>query len=314
MTDNFPLSGIIGVIANHPDEIDLARQKQLGCVELRADLLLDNGMAEQELMALIKRSKTFGLGCLFTLRHPSHGGKFTGSEQQRVMLGQQAVAAGADMIDLEWDTQAGQTVADQQLLPLILSYHNFNGMLSAEELADVTRTMERMNPAAIKIVPTAAAVADAATMLQWVAGVGSSESIQGRKIQRIGFAMGGCAAVSRILTTASGGAVTYAAFGEVVAPGQIDIDELRLCYRAAELNERTQVTAVISADDLSAEPSKDTDQQKQSRKKLSLEVNKLNEQWAKQCCNQIAVGFPGESASNLEPIGEVLGIKDYLTV
>ena len=50
MTDTFPLNGIIGVVANHPDEIDLAQHKQLGCVELRADLLLDGGVAEQSLL------------------------------------------------------------------------------------------------------------------------------------------------------------------------------------------------------------------------------------------------------------------------
>ena len=120
MAEQFPLAGLIGVVANNPQELDMAHRKQLGCVELRADLLLDSGVSESQLLDLVAKAKSLGLGCLYTLRHPTHGGKFQGKEQQRVALSTQAVEAGADIIDLEWDTEAGREVAAGQRLPLSL--------------------------------------------------------------------------------------------------------------------------------------------------------------------------------------------------
>ena len=43
MKQDFPLNGVIGIIANHPNELDLALESGLQCVEVRADLLLDAG-------------------------------------------------------------------------------------------------------------------------------------------------------------------------------------------------------------------------------------------------------------------------------
>lgn len=303
MTDKFPLSGIIGVVANDSDEIDMAHSKALGCVELRADLLLDSGISESQLLQLVEHVKSLGLGCLYTLRHPGHGGKYPGSEAQRVALSEQAVAAGADIVDLEWDTDAGREVAAAQKLPLILSYHNFNGMLSTDELQRVTQQMESMRPAAIKIVPTAATTADAVTMLQWVSRrqtvPGQSEPVD-KPVIRIGFAMGGCAAVSRILTTAQGGAVTYAAFGEVVAPGQIDIDELRTLYRVGQLNDESDVIAVCG---------------KQSdANKINLQVSESNRQLGAAGENRVAIGFPGETLTSLQPLAGQLRIHECLEI
>lgn len=312
MTDHFPLNGIIGVVANHRDELDLAQQKHLACVEIRADLLMDSGLSEQEVVSLIKQTKAAGLGCLYTLRHPTHGGKFDGTEQQRMELSRQAADAGADMIDLEWDTGAGRTVAQQQQLPLILSYHNFNAMLAADELSEVTRTMEGMNPQAIKIVPTAGTTADAAAMLQWVAATNDVDESNSPVIRRIGFAMGGCAAVSRILTTAFGGALTYAAFGEVVAPGQIDIDELTTLYRAGDLNRSTTVTAVTTAASVNSQDNAEARQELQLQ--VNHKVNELNAQWAAEGVNRVAIGFADETSLTLKPYGDVLQIAGYLEI
>ena len=67
-------------------------------------------------------------------------------------------------------------------------------------------------------------------------------------IRRIGFAMGEAGACSRILTTAFGAPVTYASFGEPVAPGQLAIDDLLTVYQAMTLNRQTRVVAVVGDD------------------------------------------------------------------
>ena len=49
--------------------------------------------------------------------------------------------------------------------------------------------------------------------------------------------MGQKATCSRLLTTVFGAPITYASFGDAVAPGQLSMDVLMNCYRVPELNE-----------------------------------------------------------------------------
>lgn len=240
-SSQFPLQGIIGVVAESADELTFAADKALQCVELRADLLLDNGMSEADLFALVKAGKTQGLGVLFTLRHPTHGGTFEGSEAERLKISLAAMQAGADLFDLEWGTQAAERVPSDAP-SMILSHHDFTSMPTAAELHALTEQMERTGARAIKVVPTASRLEDALTMLKWV---GQSSG----PVARIGFAMGEAGACSRILTTAMGGMVTYASFGAPVAPGQIDMDQLVTQYRIAQLDRQSPVTAVFIAGD-----------------------------------------------------------------
>ena len=102
MKQDFPLKGVIGIIANHPNELDLALESGLQCVEVRADLLLDAGISLNQILKLIQDAKSKSLASLMTLRHPSHGGTFSGTEDERVQINQKALEAGADLIDLEW--------------------------------------------------------------------------------------------------------------------------------------------------------------------------------------------------------------------
>jgi len=53
--------------------------------------------------------------------------KFTGSEQERVAINRQVLVAGADIIDLEWGTDASRELLAQKA-PMILSNHDFTGM------------------------------------------------------------------------------------------------------------------------------------------------------------------------------------------
>jgi len=232
----FPLTGVIGVVAESASELDLATDKGLQCVEIRADLLLDQGLTEADIFDLIKAGKQKSLGVLFTLRHPTHGGTFQGTEYERVKLSLEAVRVGADLFDLEFGSEA-VSLLPEDTPPGILSYHDFKGMPTAVELQHLTEKMERSGARAIKVVPTASRLEDALTMLKWVGQ-------QNNSISRIGFAMGEAGACSRILTTLLGGEITYASFGAPVAPGQIDIDEMLTQYRISKDSRNNTVTAV----------------------------------------------------------------------
>lgn len=233
----FPLSGVIGIVDSSVQQLDLALASGLRCVEVRADLLQTSGFSDTELMALVAATKAKGLACLFTLRHADQGGTFNAAESERVQVCKQALKAGADIIDLEHGTEASVAML-QESAPMILSYHNFNAMLDASELRALTHAMEQQVPAAIKIIPTGETLTDAATMLSWVGNARHD-------VRRIGFSMGSAGAVSRILTLAHGAPVTYASFGEPVAPGQVDIGLLLHRYQCNDMSGNTKVIALV---------------------------------------------------------------------
>ena len=284
----FPLQGVIGVVANGADELELAIANELQCVEIRADLLLDAGLSLTDVIAIVKQAKTHDLGCLFTLRHPSHGGKFTGSETERVSINRQALDVGADIIDLEWDTEAAQMVRTDNI-PLILSYHNFNSMPDQAQLATLTEQMIGMSPTAIKVVPTAATLVDAAQMLNWVTQASDA-------VSRIGFAMGKAGACSRILTTAFGAPITYASFGEPVAPGQIALAEMLKTYRVMSLDKQTRVVVVVGDKEFTKE-----------------RVLSLNNQFKAEQSNKIALAFSSIELDALKTQQALLRVDDIYT-
>ncbi len=237
----FPLSGVIGIVDTAASLLQEAVQRELQCVEIRADLLRSAGLGDEAVLTLVRDAKAAGLACLFTLRHQDQGGTFTAAETERVAFCKKALDAGADIIDLEYGTEA----ADEMLLsevPVILSYHNFEGMLSQAELHELSHSMEAKKPAAVKIIPTGHSLADAATMLEWVSAASQS-------IQRIGFTMGSDGSYSRILTCAHGAPISYASFGEPVAPGQIDIDDMLQRYRIMDMSPQSRIVALVGGDE-----------------------------------------------------------------
>ncbi|MDP7047019.1 MAG: type I 3-dehydroquinate dehydratase, partial [SAR324 cluster bacterium] len=215
MVNSFPLEGVIGIVANNATEIDFALDHKLSCVEIRADLLINNGTSVDDVVELVRETKTKGLSCLFTLRHPDHGGEFFGTEEERVLINQAVLEVGADIIDMEWGTEALVAMADKNA-PIVISHHDFNAMPSIEVLEELTSEMESFYPDAIKVVPTSSTLAHSVQMLQWVGN-------RTRDIARIGFAMGQKGTCSRIMTTVYGAPITYASFGDAVAPGQLSM-------------------------------------------------------------------------------------------
>ena len=95
------LKGVIGVVANDSLELEFAKQNKLYCIEIRADLLIDKGFSIDEICELVKDSRLKNLFCLFTLRHQDHGGKFFGTEKERIKIYKLA---------MEWSATAHQAL------------------------------------------------------------------------------------------------------------------------------------------------------------------------------------------------------------
>ncbi len=235
--EEFPLKGVTGVIAESASQVAEAVTHKLNTVEVRADLLLDAGLTLAEVLDVVVTCRTRELNCLFTLRHPTHGGKFSGSEQDRIEINERALAAGAQVIDLEVDTPAAQTMLAKGA-PVLLSHHDFSSMPDSQALSEITARMMASNPLGMKVVPTAATIGDATRMLEWVAGRDATGPY------RIGFAMGASGACSRVLALAYGSPITYASFGDSVAPGQVALRDLKGLYRAETLTRHTRVYGI----------------------------------------------------------------------
>ncbi|MBX2870080.1 MAG: type I 3-dehydroquinate dehydratase [Acidiferrobacterales bacterium] len=234
----FPLQGVIGIVANGKNEIQLAQSHGLQCVEMRPDLLLDQGLGLAEVMSMVGEIVTADMHCLFTLRRHDHGGKFTGTDREQMDIAMQAIDAGAHMVDVEWDNQCVSDMLAQGA-PVILSNHDFEGIPTDAELNDITDRISELRPAAIKMVTTAQSFDDAVRMLQWVSDFGEGPC-------RIGFAMGGTGEFSRILTRCFGGPITYATFDAPVAPGQIPVQELLSRYHANAIHQQTRVIGIAA--------------------------------------------------------------------
>ena len=234
----FPLSGVIGIVSNSKQEIDLAIAMKLKCVEIRGDLLLDNGHSESALMDIVSYARNSELGTLLTIRLPSHGGTYSSTETQRQHLNEQGLSAGAHIIDVEWGSNAAIGAAEKGL-PFILSQHNFTSMINHTELEDLTQKMMSMDPVGIKVVPTGQTSEDGLNMLTWV-------SEQTDQCRRIGFTMGAAGEFSRILTCALGAPISYASFGKAVAPGQVAIERMVDIFNVSGHNSSTHIFVSLS--------------------------------------------------------------------
>ncbi|MBI4582456.1 MAG: type I 3-dehydroquinate dehydratase [Planctomycetes bacterium] len=243
MSAPFPIQGVVGILAEGCPAGDRKLEPALGPglagIEMRADLLLGQGRGwtPDALSSRLRRLKASGAPVLFTVRLPSHGGSFQGSEPERLRLYRLAIEAGAAAVDAEWGTEAARVLAREQA-PLIVSAHFFDRMLSPAELDGLGERMAAGSPLAIKIVPTAQRLMDSVHMLRWL------EKAPPQGPRRIGFAMGDRGVLSRLLALAWGSAITYGTFGAPVAAGQLRVEELLEVYRVKELKRSSRLFGV----------------------------------------------------------------------
>jgi 3-dehydroquinate dehydratase type I len=202
-------------------------------LELRIDRI--SSVNIKKLLAL-KRGKI-----LITNRSQEEGGFFAGGEQERVALLIQAVASGADYVDVEMNTEPPlinklkekiKTLeADTQL---ILSYHNFEKTPGLNELKMKLEEGQKAGADIVKIVPYAREMADNLRVL------GLIPYAQKKGLKIIAFCMGEKGKMSRIMAPLLGSYLTYASWakGMESAPGQMTVKELKQMFRI--LNQKSE--------------------------------------------------------------------------
>ncbi len=202
-------------------QADLAFEHGADYVEIRFDFL-----SPEQLQAAIDSAKGIKSKAVFTLRSKDQGGKFTGSEHDRVIWLYKLAEQKPMLLDVELDTlQQNDELADfleRQKTPVLVSWHDFQKTPPNDKIADILSEM-RIYSNYVKIVTTAKSVEDSLRLLEMY------ETATG--LNPIFFAMGEAGVVSRVMCTVIGNApFTYASLEKTVAPGQLTVKQMRKLY------------------------------------------------------------------------------------
>lgn len=172
---------------------------------------------------------------IVTCRRERDGGKWTGSEEARVMLLRGAIAEGVEYVDLEEDI-AGD-IPRFGKTQRIVSYHDFRK--TPDELESLHARLAGLDANIIKIATMANHPHDNVRML---------ELIHKASVPTAGFCMGDIGTPSRLLCGRFGAPLTYATFNQerALAPGQLSFREMHDTYHYDAINAETAVYGVVA--------------------------------------------------------------------
>ena len=160
--------------------------------------------------------------CICTLRPKSEGGKFSGTEKERISILKLVAEFDPYLLDVEYNTLKNKELyrfLKTNKVNLLVSWHNFSKTPGKEFLKNMVKNMSKYSKN-IKIVTTAQAIDDTLRILALYRQKPTS-------INLIAFAMGDYGRMSRILCTRLGSPFTYVSLGKPIAPGQFSIDEMK---------------------------------------------------------------------------------------
>ena len=156
-----------------------------------------------------------------TLRPKTEGGKFEGSEKERISIIKLISEYNPYLLDVEYSTLKKNKELLKYLkstkTKLLVSWHDFKKTPKTTELQNKIKQMSKFS-SNVKIVSTAKSTDDSTRML----GLYNKRG----KNNLISFAMGDLGKISRILCLYLGSPYTYVSLGKAVAPGQFSVDEV----------------------------------------------------------------------------------------
>jgi 3-dehydroquinate dehydratase/shikimate dehydrogenase len=192
-------------------------------VELRLDYVTDLDVAG----ALEGRTTPV----IVTIRPTWEGGRFAGSEEERLRLLSHAAALGAEFVDIEW--KAARPPLDlSHGTQVVLSSHDFEGI--PRDLADRVRAMRAENPAVVKVAVMPAHLRDCLALLALRPAGDSGPA-------HLAIGMGAAGEITRVCPWMFGSCWTYSGAS---APGQLGIADLLDSLRVERASAATQIYAV----------------------------------------------------------------------
>ncbi len=203
-------------------------------IELRVDYLKN-----PDLKVLLEATQK---QVIVTCRKKNEGGLYDGDEKGRVDLLLNAIAAGADYVDVELSTPEPlfeELKKKQDQTRLILSYHNFEQV--PEGLQIIFDRMLQKGCEIIKIAVMANSIDDNLKIFDII------EQAKDKSINIIAFCMGEYGEISRILSPIFGSYLTFGSLsrGMESAPAQIPADILKNIYRVNELKRNVNIYGLI---------------------------------------------------------------------
>ena len=210
----------ISIAEKTPDKIKKTLKialKKSDYVEVRFDFLKIKQIPETIEMIKKELSKI-----VCTLRPKTEGGKFLGSEKERIAILKLIAEYNPFLLDVEFNTLKKNSSFRRYLKStktnLLVSWHDFKKTPSSTELKKKMKQMSKFS-SNVKIVCTAKSIDDTNRMLELYSKKG--------KISLISFAMGDFGRISRILCLYLGSPYTYVSLGKAIAPGQFSVDEVK---------------------------------------------------------------------------------------
>ncbi len=165
--------------------------------------------------------------CICTLRPRSEGGKFSGSEKNRISILKLIAEYNPHLLDIEYNTIKQNKDLYKYLkntkTNLLISWHDFSKTPNASFLKTMAKKMRQFSKN-IKIVTTANSIKDTLNVL----ALYKSQ----KNTNLIAFAMGDYGRMSRILCTQLGSPYTYVSLGKPIAPGQFSLNEIKSMFKS----------------------------------------------------------------------------------
>lgn len=193
-------------------------------VELRLDTVADPSAAG----ALAGRKKPV----IVTCRPKGQGGHFAGSEDERRAILSDALALGADYVDIEWRGSCADLIERTGGRRVVLSHHDFQGV--PRDLDDIAHAMLASGAEVVKLAVMASRLGDCVRLRAVGRHAGAPMSL---------IAMGEAGLPSRVLAGWMGSCWTYT--GDGVAPGQLSERTMHDEFRFRRIGSRTGIYGVI---------------------------------------------------------------------
>jgi 3-dehydroquinate dehydratase type I len=191
-------------------------------LELRLDLIKE---APSVLFPLLPKN----VASIVTCRPGSY------SDDERLKLLQEGMKLGADYVDIEIETAAGEmdllrSAARSFGTKVIISYHNFNRTADREDLESIMLACYEKGGEIAKVVTLVNAPGDIRNLL-------SLYDLPGKKVV---LGMGALGRITRVIGPYLGAEFTFASTGEggETAPGQLSVKQLNDIYKVIDEDER----------------------------------------------------------------------------
>lgn len=210
----------VSIAEKTPKKINTVLKKTLkrsDYAEIRLDFLKPSQVPNT--LELIKKNLK---KCVCTLRPTSEGGKFSGTEKERVSILKLIAEYKPFLLDVEFNTLRKNKnlvkYINKTKTNVLVSWHNFKKTPSSTMLNNMLKQMKRFSKN-VKIVTSAKSSNDSSRVLSLYSSTA--------KTNLVTFAMGDYGRISRILCLYLGSPFTYVSLGKPVAPGQFSLDEVK---------------------------------------------------------------------------------------